>query len=347
MWSVLLACAPEPGGDPCATSGNICTWLGVAGEALSDPDGLDRLETHANLPVDLAFGPEGTLYFADSHDHRLRKVDTDGVVTTLPGTWDRPADVLVDPADPDTLWVVGEGQPVASIDLIASVVTWHTDAFLSPTSIVAADGVLYVADSGNHSIHQISADGETSTFAGEPGRPGYDGDGGPASQAHLRAAESGWGMKMTLDGRRLLVADTENGVIRSIDLDTTIIQTVAGRYEPSEATGGQVPLEPPSIPGYSGDGGPALQATLSAPADVAVGPEGELYIAETDNHCVRVVRDGVLDTFAGTCTEKGFAGDEGPAAQAQLDRPTGVAVGPDGAVYIADTTNQVIRRVAP
>jgi sugar lactone lactonase YvrE len=392
MWSVLLACAPEPAaptaaGVDCETAGHLCTWVGVPGDARFSEEGTDRLDTWLYLPMDLSFGPDGTAYFSDYNHHRIRQVALDGVVTTVSGTgfqgesadcwggcdaltyaWDHPYDVLVDPADSGRLWVADtDHHQVASIELAASSVSWLAGAgeegfadgpaqqalFSGPSSVVADDGTLYVGDPGNHVIRKITPEGEVSTFAGQPGEPGFSGDGGPASLAYLRAGENGHGLKLARDGRRLLVADMENGVIRAIDLDTGIIETVAGRYEPDEdyvmqanpASGATV--QPPSTRGYSGDGGDALDALLSTPFDVVVGPDGALYIADMGNHCVRVVRDGVISTFAGTCTVQGFSGDGGPAEQAQLEYPFGLALDGAGALYIADTSNQVIRRVAP
>ncbi len=97
--------------------------------------------------------------------------------------------------------------------------------------------------------------------------------------------------------------------------------------------------------GYDGDGGDALDAMLFAPTDVAVGPDHEVYIADTGNHCVRVVKDGVIETFAGTCGEFGYDGDGGDATAALLERPYGVALDADGNVYIGDTYNHVFRKV--
>ena len=100
--------------------------------------------------------------------------------------------------------------------------------------------------------------------------------------------------------------------------------------------------------GYSGDDGPATEAMLDTPSDVAVAQDGSVYIADTENSCVRVIDpDGTIRTFAGICGERGYAGDSGPADEALLHRPFGVAVDMDGKVYISDTYNSAIRVVEP
>ena len=100
--------------------------------------------------------------------------------------------------------------------------------------------------------------------------------------------------------------------------------------------------------GYSGDGGPATEAMLQTPTDVAVADDGTIYFSDTDNSCVRrILTDGTIETFAGVCGETGFDGDGGPATEALLARPFGVSIDNDGAVYIADTYNSVIRKVVP
>jgi hypothetical protein len=380
--------------DACDLPGNICTWVGVPGEADFSAESAPRLETRLYLPLDLAFGPDGTGYLSDSNHHRILQVAPGGLVSTVSGTgmlgdgpggfgadcwqgcdaasstWNHPAGLSVDPVDPDKLWVGAAGnRRVELVDLAESTVWWwagtgahdHVDgpaaqaAFYFPSSVVAdSDGSLYVSDLSDHVIRRISAGGEVSTLAGQSGLPGYHGDGGPAEQALLHGAPWGVGSGLALEGARLLLTDTHNGVIRAIDLETGLIETVAGAYASAGSqtmvhpiTGVSFEADSGSIPGYGGDGGDARAATLCQPQDVAVGPDGALYIADTGNHCVRVVRDGAIETFAGLCTVGGFAGDGGPADQARLDEPWGVAVGRDGAVYIADTSNQVIRRVAP
>jgi sugar lactone lactonase YvrE len=97
--------------------------------------------------------------------------------------------------------------------------------------------------------------------------------------------------------------------------------------------------------GYEGDGGPATEALLKNPTDVAVTKDGVLFIADTHNSCVRKVEDGEISTVAGVCGERGYDGDGGPADEALLNRPYGIALGPEGNLYIADTHNHRIRVV--
>lgn len=403
MWW-LAACTPSaPRGEDiapdlhCDVPGTICTWLGVAGVAYFSPDGDHRTETEAYLPLDISFAPDGTAFYADFNNQRIRQVALDGIVTTIAGggmvgdghadggdcwepcpaeatLWHNPTDAVPDPSDPDTVWVASwANDRIVRVSLVDETTTfWAGDAasyshedgprtlasFYRPSSIAAGEeGELYVADQANHVVRHIDADGTVTTIAGTPRRIGYDGDGGKSDIAHLHGAtedERDPGSRIALDGRRLLLTDSNNGVIRSIDLDTGIIDTIAGRNVPmgttewlDVSTGEVYEADIGSLPGYNGDGGPALDAIFAEPHDIALGPDGELYIADTGNHCVRVVRDGIIETFAGICTEYGFSGDGGPAAEALLLRPYGVAVDPAGGVLVADTQNHVIRRIAP
>jgi hypothetical protein len=125
----------------------------------------------------------------------------------------------------------------------------------------------------------------------------------------------------------LYIADLNNNVVRKVDL-AGIITTVAGDGEQ----------------GYSGDGGTATDAQLDSPAGVAVDTKGNLYIADTHNHCIREVSGGTITTIAGTGVG-GFSGDGGAAASAMLNQPTALAVGPDGSLYVADTDNHRIRKI--
>ncbi|MFE9898609.1 hypothetical protein ACFYPT_40415, partial [Streptomyces sp. NPDC005529] len=161
------------------------------------------------------------------------------------------------------------------------------------------------------------------TIAGT-GQPDFSGDGGPAHQATLNCPR---GVAVGPDGT-VYIADTMSSRVRRIGADG-IITTLAG-------TGQN---------GFSGDGGPARQATLSSPEGVSVGPDGTVYIADTFNQRVRRIgADGIITTLAGT-GQPAFGGDGGPAHQALLGYPTSVAVASDGTVYIADTSNQRVRRI--
>jgi serine/threonine-protein kinase len=142
-------------------------------------------------------------------------------------------------------------------------------------------------------------------------------------------------------GDVLTFVDTGNHLVRALDPDGTV-RTVAGRapapYAPSDNGEGW------PAGGYAD--GPALDALFSSPMDVALAPDGTIYVADNGNSCIRRIDPaGEVTTFAGVCGQRGRAGDGGPATDALLDRPYGVALDPAGNVYIADTHNQVIRVV--
>ena len=192
---------------------------------------------------------------------------------------------------------------------------------------VAADawGYVYVADRNNHRIRRIAPDGTISTIAGT-GVAGYSGDGGPATAAQLRQPS---GVAVDASGY-VYVADTQNHRVRRIDAGGTI-ETIAG-------TG---------VPGFDGDGGPAIGARVSYPFRVAVDTSGVVYFADTDNHRIRRIDpDGTIGTIAGNGV-KGYGGDGASAPAALLDEPAGVAVDGAGFLYIADWGNHRVRRVGP
>jgi sugar lactone lactonase YvrE len=187
---------------------------------------------------------------------------------------------------------------------------------------VARSGVVFVADAGNHRIRRIGVDGTITTVAGT-GAGGGSGDGGPAVRARLMHPKS-----VALFGGDLYLADLSNRV-RRVDLATGRITTVVG-------TGRG---------GYTGDGGPAREATLDQPQRIAFDARGNLYIADTHNHAVRRVDADtrVITTVAGTGTA-GFNGD-GPARDARLRFPRGVTTAGRSTVYVADSGNHRVRRL--
>jgi sugar lactone lactonase YvrE len=344
-------------------SGHICTFAGYQGLAALGREDVPANESYLYLPQDLSFSPDGEAYLLDWNNHRIRRVDLDGTIHTIAGTglmgdgpegqaknaaFNHPAGLSFR-ADGQLLIAAWHNSRVELIDLDGGTLSFvagngtrgfagdegdaRTAVLDLPSSVVeAADGTLYVSDSANMRIRTITTDGLIHTYAGD-GTAAYAGDGGAASAAQFNnpkgqlAAPAG---RLALSpDQQLYIADTLNQRVRVIDLGTGVIETVVG-------TG---------TAGYSGDGGAATAATLFSPADVALGPDGELYIADTENSCIRVVREGVIDTFAGVCGEPDYTGDNGPAASARVQKPYGVAVDGEGNVFIADTYNHAIRVV--
>lgn len=383
MILALLACQdPEPSrppsGDPCDEPGTICTWMGRPQIAMLSDEGLDRRKEGLYWVQDVAFAPDGTAFVADFNNHRVLEVGHDDTVHAIAGTgvpgdgpheggscdagcvahttdlW-HPSQVLVDPTDPDRLYVAAwHDHRLVEIDRAEDDLTWivglgvegfDEDPVLMsyPSSLVAGpDGDLYFSDQGNQVIRHARADGTVEVVAGSPGVGGYSGDGGPAVDALLHGHEDWVGgptSKLALHDGKLYVADSLNGVVRAIDLATGVIDRVVGKFVRGAEVG--------SYPGYVGDGGDALDAELAYPRAVAFGPEGEMYVADAGNNCVRVVgTDGVIEPFAGRCGEEaGYGGDEGPALEATMDFPCGVSVDPAGDVYVADSNNHIVRRI--
>jgi sugar lactone lactonase YvrE len=197
-----------------------------------------------------------------------------------------------------------------------------TKAQLNVPIAVAVDqkGNLYITDESNYRIRKVDKDGIITTFAGT-GEGGYSGDGGPATSAKL--IDPG-GLAFDAKGK-LYIADYKS--IRKIDPSGTIT-TVAGT--------GQA--------GFSGDGGPATEAKLTA-YDVALDGQGNIYISDTENNRVRKVdRDGIITTVAGS-GKRGYSGDGGPATEAALRDPVGIAVDGEGNVFFTDHHNSVVRKV--
>ena len=298
-------------------------------------------------PSGIAVDAAGNLYIAEYENKRVRKVTPQGIITTVAGTgdtglrgdggpatqaWLEPTDVAVDAAR--NLYISDSNRlrkvtPDGIINTIAGGGTGDGGpaykARLSPLADVTldSDGNLYIAEAGAHRVRRVAPDGTIHTAAGMA-IAGYAGDDVPATDALLNTPS---GVAVDRAGN-LYIADTDNNRIRKVD-QSGIISTFAG-------TG---------VPGLSGDGGLATIARLSSPRGLALDSFGNLYIADTGNHRIRMVTpSGVISTVAGS--DPGSAGDGGPATQAKLRDPSRIAVDPDGSLYIADTSNSRIRKVA-
>ena len=199
-------------------------------------------------------------------------------------------------------------------------------AILRFPSGIAVDGqgIVYVAEREGHRIRRIGIDGTITTIVGT-GEPNYSGDGGPASRAKINSPEI-----MRFHDGTLYFSDRANFRVRSVDLASGLIRTVAGN----------------GVYGYDGDGGPATEARISHPFGISLDSDGNLYIADTENHRIRRFNasTGIINTVAGT-GEAGFSGDRGPAVAASLRRPHAVATTPTGNLLIADSCNQRLRLI--
>ena len=279
-------------------AGVISTVAGDGTEGFGGDSG-PAAAAQLRFPRDVAPDGSGNLYIADASNHRIRKVDAAGVISTVAGD--------------GTEGFGGDGGPAAAAQLRFP---WG----------VAPDGSgnLYIADASNHRIRKVDAAGVISTVAGD-GTEGFGGDGGPAVAAQLRFPRD-----VAPDGSgNLYIADSGNYRIRKVDA-AGVISTIAGD----------------GTEGFGGDGGPAAAARLTSARDVAVDGAGNLYIADSDNHRIRKVdAAGGISTVAGGGT-RGFGGDGGPAAAARLSQPWGVALDGAGNLYIADSDNHRIRKAA-
>jgi hypothetical protein len=278
--------------------------------------GVPGTMVYLNHPTDVAFAPDGTMILAAWHNHKIRRLDpATGMVDVTSG------------AGP------GFMPPGDGVDALMALMN-------QPKAVVVdAMSNIYTVDTRNVRVRRIA--GPTApnpnvieTIVGS-GVRGYAGDGGPLLQAQFAFQqmednpEPGGGLAMDAMGR-LYIVDTWNQRIRRADLANDLIDTIAGN----------------GTAGFSGDGGPATDASLNYPHDVEIGPDGRLYIADTDNHRIRAVdlTTGIITTVAGDGNNT-FAGDGKDPLHASLYRPFGVAFDAAGSMYIADTFNNRIRKV--
>ncbi len=284
----------------------------IAGNLSSGPgysgNGGAATNAQLNRPFGVAIDKAGNLFIADSNNSVVRKVDASGKITTVVG-------------DQSIQFPNGK---------------MMLDASLHATGVaVDSTGNVFIADYYNDIVLKLDPAGKVTVVAGTSQKGGYSGDNGPATSAQLLDPT---GIAVDKDGN-LFIADSANNVIREVDVNG-IIHTVAGNK--------WLGL------GYSGDGGPAVDARLYYPEGVAVDNQGNLFIADSFHSAIRKVdKNGNITTVAGLSPSApdymppvgDYKGDGGPAVRASLDAPEGIAVNDAGELFIADSGNDVVRKV--
>ena len=335
------------------TRGIITTFAGTGARFSSRGDGGPASRADLWHPSGLVFDNAGNLYIAASGNRSIRRVDTNGIITTIAGTGEH--------------GFSGDGGPAVRAQL-----AWTRDV------AVDDNGNVYIADYSNARIRRVDAGGIITTIAGT-GEHDYRGDGGPAARAQLRSPE---GVAVDRAGN-LLIADTNNNRIRRVDARGFITTLVGGGIGGDHGPAVQAQLKSPvgvavdgagnlliadgenyrirrvdsrgiittiagtGALGFSGDHVPAVAARISRPFGVALDRAGSVFISDSNNNRIRRVdARGVITTVAGT-GKFGYSGDGGPAARARLNRPYGLALDGDGNLYVADSRNHRIRALRP
>jgi sugar lactone lactonase YvrE len=351
--SLSLFAVPSP-----AAPGDISTVAGNGVRGYGGDDGA-AIEATLNSPMGVALDAEDNLYIADLGNHCIRRVDAiSGAITTIAGTGvegfngdniaatsaqlDSPFAIEIDKSG--NLYIADTGNSrVRRVDAVTGIISTiagtgtagfsgdggpATAAKMREPIDLAFDSIgnLYLADYRDRRVRKVDGlTGAISTVAGT-GSQGYNGDGIPAVTASLHTP---WGIAVDRAGH-LFISDAINERIRRVDAVTGLIATHAGNGET----------------GFSGDGGVATAAQIDYPAGMGFDGAGNLFIAVMDNHRVRRVdaATGEITTVAGT-EANGYSGDGGPATSAQLKFPNDVVLDSKGHLYIADQSNNRIRRV--
>ncbi len=368
MTPLLLASAALfLGADP------IITTFAGTGERGYSGDGGPATKAKLDNPFHPAFDKDGNLFFSDTNNHVVRRVDAkSGIITTVAGSGKK--------------GYTGDGGPA-------------TKATMNEPYGIAldSDGNLYIVDRLNYCVRFVDeATKNIYTLAGN-GQPGFAGDEAPAFKAQFREP-NGICIWSNEPEKRICIADVKDNRVRAVyfrfkNPRTMLIEphvmTLSGNGErKTQGDGGHyrdAKLNGPRAitgmvngdilvveregncvrridqatqqitrfagtgqKGYTGDGGPALKATFDGPKEICCDKDGNVFVVDTENEAIRRIdaKTGIITTVAGKGKSKTPGlGDGGPATQATLGRPHGLAVGPDGGLYIADTLSNKIRVV--
>jgi DNA-binding beta-propeller fold protein YncE len=339
----------------CAEAAEIVTIAGTGQESFSGDDG-PALQAAIGQPFGLTIGPDSALYVCSVANHVVRRIDlSSGRISTVAGTGEK--------------GYSGDGGPA-------------TRARLNEPYEVRfdADGNMFFVEMQNHVVRRVAAQSQTISTVAGTGQRGFSGDGGPAVHARLSTPHS-----IALDNaHQLFICDIGNHRLRQVDLTSGTITTFGGTGKraatPDGAPLAGTPLDGPRAlifdghdslylalregnacyridlrerrihhlagtgkKGYSGDGQDARRARLNGPKGIAVGPDNAIYLADTENHAIRVIHNGIIDTLIGD----GKLGDgpDGDPRRCRLNRPHGIFVDGRGTVYVGDSSNHRVRRL--
>ncbi len=335
---------------PCSPPISICTVAGTG-----EPG---RAAGQLYLPQGVTWGPRGQPHIADTFNNRVVRVHRDGALhvlldaptadlhnptdlaftpehTLLVMDWQNSRLLSLPPDDSAAVTIVGTGERGYS-----GPSTPLTETLLDlPSSVaVSPDGAIFVMDQANQLVREVG-DAGLIDVAGTPGVHGFVGDGGPATEAQLHALVGQRALpssQLAATTDRIVLADTGNHVVRAIDRQTSMISTLVGRIDCTDAVCR-------GIPGTGEDGTSALSAALAAPYGVAITSDGIVLVADTSNHCIRAIVDSAVHTVAGQCGVAGYTGDGGDPRDATLYRPGGLAIDAEDWVLVADTHNHAVR----
>jgi streptogramin lyase len=351
---IFCLCAAVSATRPTAQKLKIETFAGT-GQAGYAGDGGQAAKARLDNPFGVARGPDGALYVCDAMNHVIRRIDRNGVITTVAGSGKK--------------GYSGDGGPAL-------------EATLNEPYEVRFDkqGDMFFVERLNHVVRRVDARTRIITTVAGSGKAGFSGDGGQATQATLDQPHS-----IQFDARGdLYICDILNHRIRKVDMKTGVITTFAGTGEkrptPDGAKIAGTPLNGPRAidfdrrgdmwlalregnavyrldmkagtihhvagtgeKGFTGNGGVAKLAMLSSPKGLSVAPNGNVYLADTESHSIRMidVREQTIELIAGTGA-KGDGADGDPLA-CQMSRPHGVFVDRDGSIFIGDSEAHRVR----
>jgi sugar lactone lactonase YvrE len=320
------------GGLAVLAPGNVITVAGTYRAWTSTQDGVAATSADLDQPSSVAFDGIGNMYIADSAHNKIRMVCLNATSAMIRGTGCSGAGIITTIAGTGDASYTGDNGPASA-------------STLSSPSGLSVDGAgnLYIADTGNNVIREISAyTGLITTVAGN-GTAGYAGDSLVATNSGVEL-NGPFGVTVDAAGN-LYIADVLNQRIRRVDAASAVITTAAGNGNVSGLGDGKGT--------YSGDGGIAVSAGLSLPYAVAFDGSGNMYIPDSANDRVRVVTAvngaitgaSLINTIAGTGQGGNGSCSSGPATQETLNTPSGVAVDAAGNIYISDTQDSCIRKV--